>query len=78
MNRQIAVAAAALVAALILTGACASPARSVPKTVLAILDPDKHSTVDLVEVKAGGSAAFARKRARWETEARTTVNCMVD
>ena len=78
MNRQIAMVASALAAALILGGAFASPAWSTPKGVLAMLDPDKDGTVDLAEAKAGGSAAFVRKRPRWEMEAWITVNCMVD
>ena len=78
MNRQIAMATSALVAALILIGACASSAQSAAKRVLAILDPGKDGTVDLAEAKAGGSAAFVRKRPRWEMEAWITVNCMVD
>ena len=60
MNRQIAMVASALAAALILGGAFASPAWSTPKGVPAMLDPDKDGTVDLAEAKAAGSAAFDR------------------
>ena len=60
MNRQIAMVASALAAALILGGAFASPAWSTPKGVLAMLDPDKDGTVDLAEAKAAGAAAFDR------------------
>jgi EF hand len=60
MNRQIPMVASALAAALILGGAFAPPAWSAPKSVLAMLDPDKDGTVDLMEAKAAGAAAFDR------------------
>ena len=60
MNRQIAMLASAFATALILGGAFTSPAWSTPKSVLAMLDPDKDGTVDLAEAKAAGSAAFDR------------------
>jgi hypothetical protein len=60
MNRQIAMVASALAAALVLGGAFASPAWSTPRSVLAMLDPDKDGTVDLAEAKGAGSAAFDR------------------
>jgi hypothetical protein len=53
-------AASALAAALILGGAFVPPAWSAPKSVPAILDPDKDGTVDLAEAKTAGSAAFDR------------------
>jgi hypothetical protein len=52
--------ASALAAALILGGAFALPAWSAPKRVLAMLDPDKDGTVDLMEAKTAASAAFDR------------------
>jgi hypothetical protein len=60
MKRQIAMAASALAAVLILGGAFAPPAWSAPRSVLAMLDSDKDGTVDLAEAKAAGSAAFDR------------------
>ena len=60
MNRQIAMVASALAAALIMGGAFATPAWSAPKSVLAMLDTDNDGTVDLAETKAAGSAAFDR------------------
>jgi len=60
MNRQIPMVASALAAAMIIGGAFVSPAWSTPKSVLAMLDPDKDGTVDLTEAKAAGSAAFNR------------------
>jgi hypothetical protein len=60
MNRPIPMVASALAAALVLGGAFAPPAWSVPKSVLAMLDPDKDGAVDLAEARAACSAAFDR------------------
>jgi hypothetical protein len=60
MNRQTQMAASALAAALIVGGAFLHSAWSAPKSVPAMLDPDKDGTVDLAEAKAAGSAAFDR------------------
>jgi hypothetical protein len=60
MNRQILRVASALAAAVIIGGAFVPSAWSAPKSVLAMLDPDKDGTVDLTEAKAAGSAAFDR------------------
>jgi len=60
MNRQITRLAWAFAGALILGGAFAPPTWSAPKSVFAMLDPDKDGTVDLAEAKTAGSAAFDR------------------
>jgi len=60
MNRQITMVASTLAGVLILGGAFAPPTWSAPKSVLAMLDPDKDGTVDLAEAKTAGSAAFDR------------------